>query len=163
MIIKNNIIDCQNNTLNYYQYFFSTIYIILYFIIIISLSNIEKLSNCDCSKLPYKDYIKEWFTFLIIKNISLLIIFSLSDFECYRLFLRYPIILYLKLTIFLINIIMYIRLFIYLYEIRKNCNCAYGKKEAFLFWFLILYIALLLIMFFLLLFLLILFFMFNKI
>jgi hypothetical protein len=58
--------------------------IIFYIIIILSLSNIEKLSNCDCSKLPYKDYVKEWFVFMIFYIIVLAIVFSVSNFECWE-------------------------------------------------------------------------------
>jgi hypothetical protein len=115
--------------------------IIFYIIIIVSLSNIEKLSNCDCSKLPYKDYVKEWFSFMIFYVIVLAIVFSISNFECWELFINYPPIFSIVLIVGLITFIMIIKLFLYLREIKKNCNCAYGSKEAFLYWFMLIYFS----------------------
>lgn len=115
--------------------------IIFYSIIIISLSNIEKLSNCDCSKLPYKDYVKEWFVFMIFYIIVITISFSVSNFETWDLFINYPPIFGIILIVGLITLIMIIKLFLYLREIKKNCNCAYGTKEAFLYWFMLIYFS----------------------
>jgi len=141
---KSSLDMCQTSNIIFYISQF--IAVILYIVIIISLSNIEKLSNCDCSKLPYKDYIKEWFIFLIIYMVSLFIIFSLSDFKCYEVFLNYPPLFITGIIISLITLVMLIRLFIYLNEIRKNCNCAYGNKEAFLYWFLIIYVSIIILL-----------------
>lgn len=118
--------------------------IILYIIIIVSLTNIEKLSNCDCSKLAYKDYVKEWFVFLIFYLTVSLIIFSVSNFECWQLYMDYPPVFGVSLIIGLITLIMSIKLFLYLREIRKNCNCAYGNKEKFLYWFYLIFFILIL-------------------
>lgn len=115
--------------------------VVFYIIIIISLTNIEKLSNCDCSKLPYKDYVKEWAVFMIFYFIVMIIIFSISNFQCWELFINYPPIFGIVLIIGLISFIMIIKLFLYLREIKKNCNCAYGSKEAFLYWFMLIYFS----------------------
>jgi hypothetical protein len=113
-------------------------------LIIVSLTNIEKLSNCDCSKLPYRDYVKEWFTFIIFYKIVMLIGFSFSSFECWELFYNYTPIYVINLIIMLMTLIMIIRLFLYLREIRKNCNCAYGGLETFLYWFYLIYFVIIL-------------------
>jgi len=118
-----------------------TLSIILFIIIITSLSKIEKLANCDCSKIPYKDYVKEWFVFMIFFYIVGIILFSVSNFECWEMFEAYPPIYIFKIIISLVTLIMFIKLFLYLREIRKNCNCAYNNKEAFLYWFFIIYFA----------------------
>ena len=121
-----------------------TIGIILDIIIIVSLTNIEKLANCDCSKLPYKDYVKEWFSFIIFYKIIMFLAFSLSSFECWELFANYPPFYIINLIIMLMTLIMMIRLFLYLREIRKNCNCAYGGLERFLYWFYLIYFSIIL-------------------
>lgn len=113
-------------------------------LIIVSLTNIEKLSNCDCSKLPYRDYLKEWFTFIIFYKIVMLIGFSFSSFECWELFYNYTPIYVINLIFMLMTLIMIIRLFLYLREIRKNCNCAYGGLEKFLYWFYLIYFVIIL-------------------
>jgi len=113
-------------------------------LIIVSLSNIEKLSNCDCSKLPYKDYVKEWFTFLIFYQIVMALAFILGSFECWELFIQYPPMNIINIVVSLITLIMMIKLFLYLREIRKNCNCAYGNKETFLYWFYLIYFSIIL-------------------
>ena len=118
-----------------------TLGIILFIIIITSLSKIEKLANCDCSKIPYKDYVKEWFVFMIFFYIVGIILFSVSNFECWDMFVSYPPMFIIKIIISLVTLIMFIKLFLYLREIRKNCNCAYGNKESFLYWFFIIYFA----------------------
>lgn len=115
--------------------------IIVFIIIITSLSKIEKLANCDCSKIPYKDYVKEWFVFMIFYYIVGIILFSVSNFECWDMFISYPPIYVIKIVISLVTLIMIIKLFLYLREIRKHCNCAYGNKEAFLYWLFIIYFA----------------------
>jgi len=130
---------CQIGNIPLFISFF--IAIIFYIIIIVSLSNIEKLSNCDCSKLPYKDYVKEWFVFMIFYIIVLAIVFSVSNFECWELFINYPAVFGIVLIVGLITFIMIIKLFLYLREIKKNCNCAYGTKEAFLYWFMLIYFS----------------------
>lgn len=118
--------------------------IILNILIIISLTNIEKLANCDCSKLPYKDYLKEWCTFMIFYEIVVIIVFSFSSFKCWELFANYPPFYIINLIVMLMALIMIIRLFLYLREIRKNCNCAYGGLEKFLYWLYLIYFVILL-------------------
>lgn len=138
--LSNNLPDkCQYGNIPLFIGF--PIAIILYIIIIVSLTNIEKLSNCDCSKIPYRDYVKEWFVFLIFYLIVITIAFSVSNFECWQLFIEYPIVLGIHMIVGLITLIMSIKLFLYLRELRKNCNCAYGNKEAFLYWFYLIMIS----------------------
>lgn len=141
-ISSNLPVKCQIGTMT--LFILLTIGIIIDIIIIVSLTNIEKLSNCDCSKLPYKDYVKEWFTFMIFFKVVMVLSFSLSSFECWELFYNYTPVYITFLVIGLMTLIMMIRLFLYLREIRKNCDCAYGMKEAFLYWFYLIYFSIIL-------------------
>lgn len=132
--IKPVIQDCTTkNMIIYVSYFISSI---IFIVIIISLNNLEH-SNCKCADLPYRMYLKEWFTFAIFYMISLLIIFSISNEACWDNFMKYPYI-YVGMIIFsLIQIIMLIRLFLYVRLLRQNCNCGYGNKEKFIYWYLL--------------------------
>ena len=109
--------------------------IIISIIIIISINNIEH-SDCTCAKLPEHRFLKEWFIFFIFYEISLLILFSISNKSCWYNFVNYPFIYGSIIIVALIDIIMIIRLFLYVRELRNNCSCGYGNKEAFIYWFL---------------------------
>jgi hypothetical protein len=137
--VSSNSSKCQMGNIPLFISFI--VAIIFYIIIIVSLSNIEKLSNCDCSKLHYKDYVKEWFVFMIFYIVVLAILFSVGNFECWELFINYPPIFGIVVIIGLVTLIMIIKLFLYLREIKNNCNCAYGSKEAFLYWFMLIYFS----------------------
>ena len=121
----------------------SIISIIIFLIIISSMTHLENLSNCDCANLPYRKYIKEWFSFLIFFNVAILVLFYFSNEKCYEDFMNYPIINFSYMIVSLISIIMIIRLYLYMESLRNNCKCAYGIKEKFLYWFSLIEIILL--------------------
>jgi hypothetical protein len=123
---------------NTWIYITFIIKIIIVILIIVSLDNLEK-SNCDCSKIPERRFIKLWFMLLIVIYTILFISFYISNEECWSSFKNYPFITGLMLIIGIINIVMLIRLFIYIKILREKCECGYGNKERFLFWYLILY------------------------
>ena len=109
--------------------------IIISIVIITSINNIEK-SNCECAKLPQRRFLKEWFVFFIFYEITLLLLFSFNNETCWDHFVNYPFIYGSIIIVALIDIIMIIRLFLYIRLLRNNCSCGYGNKEAFIYWFL---------------------------
>ena len=133
--IKNdNNLGCTGRISILVQYAIGTI---LALVFISSLSHIEKLSNCDCSKLPYSKYLKEWFTFLIFFYVINFILFISSGEKCQENYLIvYPIMLIVYIIIGIISLVMVIRLFLYMRALKLNCKCAYGKMESFIYWYL---------------------------
>ena len=123
----------------------TTFLIIVSIIIIVSLDKLEKSNNCDCSKIPERRFIKEWFIFIIIFSIIKIIIFSIYSETCWNNFNEHPYIYGVLLIISLINLVMFVRLFIYLNILRQNCECGYGNKEIFIFWYLIVAIIIIII------------------
>lgn len=122
--------------------FFELIYIIIIILIIYSLNEIDKSSKCDCGK-DNRRFIKEWFIFLLIFKILFILIFvSVSPFNFETIGTIFIIFFVIYFIIGLITFIMEIRLLIYLFDIRKNCDCVYKLKEKILFWFYIIYFSL---------------------
>jgi hypothetical protein len=130
--------DCTQY--NIALYISKCIAIIIFIVIIISLNNLEH-SNCKCADLPYRDYLKEWFIIAIVYTIIILIIFSISNYACWQQFRRQPYIFAFTFIYTIIHIIMLIRLFLYIRALRNNCDCGYGNKERFIYWYLILLFA----------------------
>jgi hypothetical protein len=139
---KVNMISC--NTMNYISYFSNVVFIMIALFVIYSMNQIEK-STCDCIITTKKTYIKEWFVFLIIYQLTLLILFLLSGEKCRNIFTeRYiiPSLSIIILIIFIIHIIMCFRAFIYLNELRVTCKCAYNLSQKILFWYFLIIIGL---------------------
>ena len=129
-----------NNTACIINNFIGIISIIFGIIIAaVILSSLDKLehSNCKCAELPERRFLKEWFVFMIVYFITLLILFGFSNEACWNNFSNNPFIYGFMIIVALINIVMLIRLFIYIRLLRNNCSCGYGNKEAFIFWYLI--------------------------
>ena len=126
--------DCTNN--NIYSFILMAIGIAINIVIIVSLNNLEH-SNCKCAELSERRFIKEWFMFLIFFNLTIFLLFTISNEACWANFINYPFIFGSMLIFGLINIIMIIRLFIYVRILRNSCSCGYGNKEIFIFWYLI--------------------------
>jgi|688.fasta_scaffold898914_2 hypothetical protein len=125
--------SCSSSNIGAYVGF--TWAIIFTSIIILSLSQIEK-SKCDCAKIPNKDYIKEWFIIYIIVYSIIMLYFIISNEQCWNNFYNYPFMYGIILIFGIINFIMLIRTFLYVRILRNSCNCAYGSKEKFIFWYL---------------------------
>lgn len=113
-----------------------TISIILIVLIIISLHNIEK-AKCKCADIKEKKFLKEWFIFNIILQLSLIFFFLLGKEECYVRFINNYYLYFFTMIIGIINLVMLIRLIIYLRILRNNCPCGYGNLEKILFWYLV--------------------------
>lgn len=119
-----------------------TLGIILNLIFISSLSNLEKLSNCDCASMPERRYLKEFFVFVIFFQLVMIISFAVSNFDCWEHFYNYPIIFASYIIVGLLNLIMLIRLFIYVRLLKNNCKCAYGNMEKFIYWYFVIVFSL---------------------
>ncbi len=111
--------------------FISPVIIIIIFSFIIYWLN--KIENCICaSKIPEKKYLKEWFAIMIIIIIILNIIIYYDNSSILGILIIIPII------IAIINIIMLIRLFIYIRKINElKCNCGYEKEQNIIYYYLI--------------------------
>ena len=129
-----------NNTACIINNFIGIISIVFGIIIAaVILSSLDKLehSNCKCAELPERRFLKEWYIIMIVYFITLLILFGFSNEACWNNFSKNPFIYGFMIIVALINIVMLIRLFIYIRLLRNNCSCGYGNKEAFIFWYLI--------------------------
>ena len=144
--VKNEITDIIENKIcpyyNIYIYVLFTISIIFNLLIIISLINIEKI-NCNCANIGEKKFIKEWFIFNIIFNITLILFFIFSNKKCYHYMFKNTFLYVIANVIFFITIVMIIRMLVYLNVLRKGCECGYGNLEKFLFWYLAITLSLL--------------------
>lgn len=125
---------CKSGNRSFYVAF--VLSIIMISLIITSLINIEK-SNCECANIPEKNYIKGWFIFALIFQISLFLFFILGDEPCYYRFVNGSSLYIIILLFGLLNYIMLFRLLFYLRIMRNNCECGYGNVEKFLFWYLV--------------------------
>jgi fumarate reductase subunit C len=86
-------------------------------------------------KLKENKYLKEWFIFALLLNLSLILTYIVSNNKCYNKFLssiRNP----LFTIINIINLIMLIRLFLYIRTIDKK-----QLNEKIIYWYLIILFA----------------------
>lgn len=128
IIEKNNRIDnfgfknCQD--LNPFFYISLSIAIFFEILIIYSLY-----------KLKEKKYLKEWFIFVLFLNLSFIITYIISNDKCYNKFLlsiKNPLLTIINI----INLIMLIRLFLYIQAIDKK-----QLNEKIIYWYLIISFA----------------------
>ena len=94
---------------------------------------LNKMNRCPCSeKLSEKEYLFDWFKFMIIWLIIYIIIIIYVNGII-------PTPIYIMNLIFgFINLIMFIRLFIYLRKLRETkCNCGTLKELNVIYYYLI--------------------------
>jgi hypothetical protein len=129
--------------------------IIINIIIIYALNDIEKKIECKCSNNSKKQFLKEWFIFVIVLQIILLLIFIMSNYECLDVFRDEYFNNIFGFMIGIVEIVMLVRLFIYIRWLRNDCKCAYGNEERIIYWYLIIlfiiFFSIILFTFFLLL------------
>ena len=98
---------------------------------------LNKMSKCKCSEnLSEKQYLFEWFIFMIIwLIIYLIIIINVNGII--------PTPLYIINSIFgFINLVMLIRLFIYLRKLRETkCNCGTLRELNVIYYYLIIFFS----------------------
>lgn len=112
-------------------------------VIIIALYKIESKIDCNCIENNYKKGLKEWFIFIIvfkfIFNLLFFIIFIYGKNELPWNFLLFY--MFFTIPLGIINIIMFVRLFLYLRFLKESCKCAFDNKEKFIYYYLIVYFS----------------------
>lgn len=129
------------------------ILIITSIIVIYAMYQIEQNAHiCECAINSKKQFIKEWFIFIVIINVIALFagpfiiyhIFSSSDTR--NILLRYLyFIIPFVFVMMVVHIIMVFRTFIYINYLRTSCKCAYNLPQKILFWMFTIYICLFII------------------
>lgn len=128
------------NTCNTPNHIYYTSYIfgvLINLFIINALNNIEKNIECECANNSKKDYLKEWFMFIIFFNSFFLLFFFISSYECYDIYYKENMNIFFIFLMAIIQIIMLIRLFIYVRWLRNECKCSYGNEEKIIYWYLL--------------------------
>ena len=89
-----------------------------------------KIDKCLCTHIPEGKYLKEWFIFDII--------FSIIFFG-YFLMTNTNVLLFVAIIITIINIIMIIRLLIFIHKLKEiKCNCGLSTLENFIYyWYIV--------------------------
>jgi hypothetical protein len=132
--------DYTNKIIVYISF---VIQIIFNFFVIFTLYKLEE-AHCNCSNIPEKRFIKEWFMFYFVIFFIIILSFMFSGVECWKTFIEGSSFSVIYFILGLINIIMLIRLFIYIRILKNTCECGYGKKEKFLYWYLLIIFSMLL-------------------
>jgi hypothetical protein len=113
---------------------------ILTLIIITFILNwLNKIKSCKCTNIPERNFLPEWFSFFTIW-----IIISLAMFIAYNAnSSEYPIIFtILGIIVTIINLVMIIRLFIYIRKLKEmNCDCGLSQEENIIYYYLIIVFA----------------------
>ena len=90
---------------------------------------LNKIKHCKCADIPERKFLPEWCSFLsiwIIINLGIYIAYSANPAD-------YPIfVTILSIIILIINLVMVIRLFIYIRRLKEmNCDCGLTQEELF--------------------------------
>lgn len=96
---------------------------------------LNKIKHCKCADIPERKFLPEWCSFLsiwIIINLGIYIAYSANPAD-------YPIFVsILSVIILIINIVMVIRLFIYIRRLKEmNCDCGLSQEENIIYYYLI--------------------------
>ena len=126
---------CENP--NYIYYISFIIGIIINIFIINTLNTIEKRVDCACANNPKKAFLKEWFIFILFYNILFIFFFMISNYNCYDVFAKEYMNIFIKIPLLIISIIMLVRLFIYIRWLKNECKCSYQSQEQIIYWYLI--------------------------
>ena len=129
-------ITCEKPNKYYYASFIINGLINLF--IINTLNNIEKNIDCKCANnTSKKELLKEWFIFLVFFNSFYLILFLISNYECFDVFSKDYLHFFFTFVLFIIQIVMLVRLFLYIRWLKNECKCSYGLEEKFIYWYLL--------------------------
>jgi len=107
------------------------------FIILNWLHSLDK-NNCKCSHDNKKTYIKIWWFFLIIYNLSVVLMYifnnetsSISDYIAFN-----DLLIGINTIFGVFSIIILIITYLYIKKLKKiNCKCSFGKTEKFLYYY----------------------------
>jgi hypothetical protein len=134
----------------------SIIVSILFIIISLFILNwLNKIAKCKCTDIPERKFLPEWWSFVIIWSIFMLFLFIAYETDIDE----YPVFIKIMGTIFsIVNIVMIVRLFIYIRRLKEmNCDCGLSPEENLIYYYLIIFLSLLAF----LIFVIILMFLFN--
>ena len=95
-----------------------------------------KIDKCLCTHIPEGKYLKEWFIFDIIFSIIFFGYFLMTN----NLNSNYTnVLLFVAIIITIINIIMIIRLLIFIHKLKEiKCNCGLSTLENFIYyWYIV--------------------------
>jgi hypothetical protein len=100
---------------------------------------LNKIKACKCTNIPERKFLPEWFSFLtiwVIISLGVYIAYSANPAE-------YPtIVTALAMIVGFINLVMIIRLFIYIRRLRDiNCDCGLSQEENIIYYYLIIVFA----------------------
>lgn len=95
-----------------------------------------KIEKCKCTNIPEGKYLKEWFLFEIIFQI-LIFVYLLATGNFYKSYSN--LLLFITIIITIINLVMIIRLLIYIHKLKDiNCDCGLTKLENFIYyWYIV--------------------------
>ena len=140
--------DLDNSKQSFgYTFFLNSLIIIFNFFV---LNWITRIDKCTCTHIPEKRFLKEWFIIIIILNIinlCYLMIYGneikINEINMNYLYIR----IFLSLILAIINIVMLIRLLIYIHKLKKiNCHCGMKMQENVIYyWYITMFSILLLI------------------
>lgn len=120
----------------------SIIITILYLIIsLFILDWLNKIAKCKCTNIPERNFLPEWWTFIIIWTIFMLILYIAyeTDEDEYPMFIKI-----LGAIFSIINLVMIVRLFIYIRRLKEmNCDCGLSPEQNLIYNYLILLFSIL--------------------
>ena len=96
---------------------------------------LNKIKHCKCTDIPERKFLPEWYSFMsiwIIITLGIYIAYSANPAD-------YPIfVTILSIIILIINLVMVIRLFIYIRRLKEmNCDCGLTQEENIIYYYLI--------------------------
>jgi hypothetical protein len=99
-----------------------------------------KIGKCQCAKLPEKKFITEWFMFRIIWVIICLAYFIATEGNN-----KDNVFVFLSTLITIIDVVMIIRLFIYIRKLKeRKCDCGLSQSQNLIYYYLIVIFSILL-------------------
>jgi hypothetical protein len=102
---------------------------------------LNKNQKCQCTDIPEAKYLKIWFTISIILSIISLFYLIFIGHDDINIFL------FFKIFIQIINIVMIIRLLIYIDKLKKiKCHCEMAKRQNFIFYWYIVMLSFILLL-----------------
>jgi len=119
----------------------SIIMSILFLIMSLFILNwLNKIGKCKCTDIPERKFLPEWFIFIIIWSIFMLILFIAyeTDIDEYPTFIKF-----LGVIFSIVNIVMIVRLFIYIRKLKEmKCDCGLSPEENIIYYYLIILFSL---------------------
>ena len=100
---------------------------------------LNKIKTCKCTDIPERKFLPEWFSFFtiwVIISLAMFIAYGANPSE-------YPVIfIVLSMIVIIINLVMVIRLFIYIRRLKEmNCDCGLSQEENIIYYYLIIVFA----------------------